>query len=179
MKRFLDFANRLILNINSLLYNLACVMIVCMVLNVVLAVLFNKIANRSFPVPIDFTGFLLLIAVCLSYAGYQYKDGFVRVTMLTDLFPKRLAQATELGVFIVSISFYGFLSSQCFKVAKKMLYSGQKMMSISWKVYPYYFVLAACFLWTMVVTIVQALKYFVIDNEFAITSERIRRREDI
>lgn len=161
MKNFVDSGDRLIRGVNRLCYHLACIMIVGMVLNVVLAVVFNKILGRAFPIPVDYTGYLLLMAVCLGYAGYQYQNGFVRVTMLTEHFPPGAAKVTELGVFVILFLFYGFLSIQCFKSGNGMAVSGQKMMSISWKIYPYYYILAAGFLWTAAVTAFQTVQYLL------------------
>lgn len=161
MQKIVRSGDRIIRWVNKICYHLACAMVTGMVLNVVLAVVFNKILGRAFPIPVDYTGYLLLMAVCLGYAGYQYKNGFVRVTMLTEHFPQGAAKATELGVFTILILFYGFLSLQCMKTGKGMMISGQKMMSISWKIYPYYYILAAGFLWTAIVTVFQAAGYLL------------------
>ena len=165
MKKILGIADRLIRSVNTVLYHLACIMIVGMVLNVVSAVIFNKLLNRAFPIPVDYTGYLLLITVCLGYAGYQYKNGFVRVTMLTEHFPAGLGRVTELCVFAILFLFYGFLSVQCLRVGQGMRISGQKMMSIGWKVYPYYYILAAGFLWTAAVTVIQMMRFMITGGE--------------
>lgn len=159
MQNWIEAGDRLLRKLNAALYHVACVMIVGMVLNVVLAVVFNKLLGRAFPVPVDYTGYLLLIAVCLGYAGYQYKNGFVRVTMLTEHFPAKLGKATEIGVFLVLFLFYAFMAYQSSRVGLGALESKQKMISISWEVWPYYFILAFGFIWTALVTAFQCLRY--------------------
>lgn len=161
MKNFIKTGDAIIRKINDVLYAGSMVMLVGMVLNVVLAVIFNKVLSKSFPIPVDYTAYLLLIVAALGYAGYQYKDGFVRVTMLTDLFPPKAAWITEICNFILLIAFYFFLAYQCFLAGAAAQASGQSMMAISWKVYPYYYILAGGIMWTAVVTVFQLIKYIV------------------
>lgn len=164
MNKFIDTGDRIIRKINSVLYYIAPAMLVGMVLNVVLAVLCNKVFKITFPIPVDYTGYLLLMVAAFGYAGYQYKNGFVRVTMLTEHFSHTAARITEVGNFLILIFFYGFLAYQCFLAGNSALVSNVKMMSISWKVYPYYYILAGGILWTTIVTLFQMIKYIVRDE---------------
>ena len=159
MKQFFKAGDTVIRAINRVLYAISVVMIIGMVLNVVLAVVFNKVFSKSFPIPVDYTAYLLLIVAAFGYAGYQYKNGFVRVTMLTDVFPPKAARITEICNFLILIAFYFFLAYQCFLAAAAAQASGQSMMSISWKVYPYYYILASGIMWTAVVTVFQTIQY--------------------
>ena len=161
MENFVKTGDKVIKRINDVLYIGSVIMLVGMVLNVVLAVLFNKILGRAFPVPVDYTAYLLLLVAALGYAGYQYKNGFVRVTMLTDILPAPAQKATELFNFVVLILFYFFLGYQCFRAGMASQASGQTMMAISWKIYPYYYILAVGILWTALVTVFQTIKYLV------------------
>lgn len=161
MNKFIDMGDKAIRKINDILYYIAPAMLVGMVLNVVIAVLCNKIFKVTFPIPVDYTGYLLLMVAAFGYAGYQYKNGFVRVTMLTEHFKPTMARITEIGNFLILIFFYGFLAYQCFLAANSAAASNIKMMSISWKVYPYYYILAAGILWTAIVTLFQMIKYIV------------------
>ena len=161
MKLFLETGDKIIRKVNNLLYICAVLTLVGMVMNVVLAVLFNKVLSKSFSIPVDYTAYLLLVVASLGYAGYQYKNGFVRVTMLTEHFPTKAAYITEICNFIVLIGFYSFLTYQCFLAATVAQTSGQTMMAISWKLYPYYYILAFGILWTTVVTLFQMIRYIV------------------
>ena len=164
MNKFIDMGDKIIRKINKVLYYVAPAMLVGMVLNVVLAVLCNKVFKTTFPVPVDYTGYLLLMVAAFGYAGYQYKNGFVRVTMLTEHFNHTAARITEIGNFLILIFFYSFLAYQCFLAGSNALASNVKMMSISWKVYPYYYILAGGILWTAFVTLFQMIKYIVRDE---------------
>lgn len=159
MKKFIDVGDKAIRGINRTLYVLSVIMLIGMVFNTVLAVVFNKLLSRAFPIPIDYSGYLLLMVAALGYAGYQYKNGFVRVTMLTDVLPPKLSRVTEILNFLILIGFYFFLAYQCLLTANSVRLSGQKMISIAWKVYPYHYVLACGILWTTVVTVFQLIRY--------------------
>lgn len=159
MRQFLVTGDRVIRKINDVLYIGAMAMLVGMTLNVVLAVVFNKVLSRAFPIPVDYTAYLLLLCASLGYAGYQYKNGFVRVTMLQDALPAGGKKAFELFNFAVLIFFYFFLAYQCLIAAAAAKKSGVAMMSISWKLYPYYYILAIGILWTALVTVFQLVKY--------------------
>ena len=135
MNKFIDAGDKVIRSINRVCYIIAPASLVCMVLNVVLAVLCNKVFSISFPIPVDYTAYLLLITASFGYAGYQYKNGFVRVTMLTERFRPLPAKLTEICNFIILIFFYGFLGYQCLLAAGAALATNQKMMSISWSIY--------------------------------------------
>ena len=71
------------------------------------------------------------------------------------ILPAAGKKAFELFNFIVLILFYSFLAYQCLLAAAAAKASGVAMMAISWKLYPYYYVLAIGILWTAVVTIFQ------------------------
>lgn len=159
MKRFLVAGDKAIRKINDVLYIGSILMLVGMTLNVVLAVLFNKVLSRAFPIPVDYTAYLLLLVAALGYAGYQYKNGFVRVTMLQDALPPLGKKIFELFNFVVLIGFYFFLAYQCFLAAAAAKSSGVAMMAISWKLYPYYYALAFGIIWTAIVTVFQLIKY--------------------
>lgn len=159
MDRFLKNGARAIESVNRVLYWLAGALIAAMMLNVVLAVLFNKLLSRAFPIPVDYTGYLFLMAVCFGYGGYQYKNGFVRVTMLTEHFRGRLAKVVETCVFVLLFAFYLFLAIRCFQTAGGAVQSGQTMMSIKWKIWPYWYALAFGFIWTSIVTGFQTVRY--------------------
>lgn len=161
MEKFVESGDKIIKKINDVLYIGSVIMLVGMVANVVLAVLCNKILGTAFPIPVDYTAYLLLIVAALGYAGYQYKNGFVRVTMLTDILPPSVQKITEMFNFIVLILFYFFLGYQCLMAGVVSQASGQTMMAISWKIYPYYYILALGILWTAVVTVFQTIKYLV------------------
>lgn len=161
MKKFLIAGDKAICKVNSVLYYFAIAGLIGMTFNVVLAVIFNKVLSRAFPIPVDYTAYLLLLVASFGYAGYQYKNGFVRVTMLQDALPNIGKKAFEVFNFVVLVLFYSFLAYQCLLAASAAKASGVSMMAISWKLYPYYYALAIGILWTAIVTIFQFIKYLV------------------
>ena len=164
MSTFLNKGDAIINAINRVLMFFGIIAMSFIVFNIVGAVLMNKLFDKSFPIPADVSGYLMMIAACCGYAGYQYSGGFIRVTMLTDTFKGTLAKVVEVFCYVVVICFYFLLAYRSYVSGCSAISSHEMMMSVDVEVWPFWFCLAVGILWTALVTIFQMVRYIATDK---------------
>ncbi len=157
MDHFFNVGDRVIRKVDKGLYAVSAVLLALMMLHVVITVLCIKIFRVAFPIAVDYTGYMFLVVVVLAYAGYQYKDGFVKITMLTGHFRGKLKFAVDLFVIVLVTAFYAFLAYRCGIFALDSFHSGKAMLSSGWKIWPYTALMALGFYWCAAVALFQAL----------------------
>lgn len=155
MKKFLSGFQKVITAGNNVCYAIASIAIVLMTLNVMAAAISTWIFGIAFPIPVDITGLLLLLGIAFAYPSFQYKNGFVRVDILTHGMKGRVKQVFELISLVFSLGFYILCVESGYSLFNNYLQTRQRLTSVSLVIWPFAFCLFIALTWAAIVTVYQ------------------------
>lgn len=155
MEKVLENIRKIIHTGNLVCYIIAGVACVLMVLNVLCSAFCTWIFNVAFPIPVDVTGILLLISICFAYPSFQYKNGFVRVDILTHNMQGRMRQVFEIISLAFTLFFYVLCVYSIWGLFEGYFTTKQRLSTIAIPIWPFALCLLVSMAWATIVTAFQ------------------------
>jgi TRAP-type C4-dicarboxylate transport system permease small subunit len=157
-KGILNRLDRYIVLSTRVLFGLAGVGLVGMLLLIVADIIGIKILSRPVPGGIEIVSFLAVIMIGAAVAYTQVVHGHVAVDFIVEKFPRRVKLVVDVAMIFFSVCLLALLSYYSFKYAGRLRDTGEVSMTEKIPFYPFVYVMAVCFVVTLLVLIVQFVK---------------------
>lgn len=132
--------------------------LVAMLLLVIGDILGIKLLAQPVPGGIEIVAFLGVVIIGFAIAWTQVLHGHIQVDIILMKLPPRVKAGVEIIISILGIVFFAILAWKTWDYGNVMLSTGEVSMTKRIPFYPFIWALAACYLVTVLVLIVEFFK---------------------
>lgn len=156
--RTLIVLDRYVALLTRILFWIGGVGLVAMLLLIVADVIGIRILSRPVPGGIELVSFMAVIAIAFAVAHTQVMHGHIAVDFIVEKFPRRAKLVIDVIMIFFSVCLFAVMAYYSFKYGRTLRDSGEVSMTQKIPFYPFVYGMAACFVVTLVVLIMDFVK---------------------